>query len=249
VPDPVLADRLDHAAGPVGDGIHGQKLGLHVGRKARMRRGADIDGARPRAVHVEADPVGPFLDRRTCLLQLDQNGLERGGHGARDLYPSAGRRCGDEIRASLDAVGHHPVASAMEPLDTLHVDDVRAVTLDRSTHGDQTLGEIDDLRFPGAVFEHGGSLGECRRHHQVLGPADGGDVHQNPGPLEAAATARTHVTVDDLDGGTHRREALQMLVDGPGTDGTATRQRHLRLAMARERRTEHAERRAHRLDR
>ena len=57
-----------------------------------------------------------------------------------------------------------------------------------------------------------------------------------------------HVAVLDTDLGTHLLQRGEVQVDGPGTDGTASGQRHNRFAPPSQQRAEHQDRRAHRLD-
>jgi hypothetical protein len=60
--------------------------------------------------------------------------------------------------------------------------------------------------------------------------------------------ARLDEAVLDADLGAHRLQALDVLVDRARADRAAARQRHLRLAEARQQRPQHEDRRAHGLD-
>jgi hypothetical protein len=49
VHEAVFENRFAHHGGALGDRVDGHELGLHVGGKGRVGRGADADGSQPRA--------------------------------------------------------------------------------------------------------------------------------------------------------------------------------------------------------
>ena len=111
VHEAVLEDRLDDRADAVGDRVERGELRLHVGGKSRMRRGAQVDGARP-AFHVDLDPVRADGDPGAGLAQLRDHGIEVRGLGPDDSHVPAGNGAGDQEGAGLDAVRQHAVLAA-----------------------------------------------------------------------------------------------------------------------------------------
>ena len=81
-------------------------------------------------------------------------------------------------------------------------------------------GQIDDLRFARGVLQDGVAFGGRRRHHQVLGATDRGDVEIDPRPLEPF-DFRLHIAVGKSDVRTHGRQPLEVEVYGAGADGAA----------------------------
>ena len=56
--------------------------------------------------------------------------------------------------------------------------------VDARSHPHEDLGESADLGFAGAVLQHRPALGERRRHHQILGPGDGGQIEEHLGAAQ-----------------------------------------------------------------
>jgi len=71
--------------------------------------------------------------------------------------------------------------------------------------------------------------------------ADGNDGRADDSALEAVRRRRMNIAVDKVDPGTHLLQALDIEIDRTGADGTAARQRDLRLVAAREERSQHPE--------
>jgi hypothetical protein len=186
------------------------------------------------------------LDRGAGLAQLVDRRLEVVGAGAAQQHLAARRGDGAEEGAGLDPVGDRAVGDAVQLAHALDPDPARAVALDARAHGDQHLGQVGDLRLLGGVLEHRLALGQGRRHQQVLGAGDGDHVGRDPRTLQPRG-AGDDVAVLDRDVGAERLQALDVLVDRPGADGAAARQRHPRLAEAGDQRPEHQDRGAHRL--
>ena len=77
----ILEDGLGDHSCAFGHGIQRHELRLHVGGKARIRRGAQTDAAwSPR--HVKTDAAGIGFDVGASLTQLVQHCLQQGGIGA-----------------------------------------------------------------------------------------------------------------------------------------------------------------------
>src|SRR3546814_15297558 len=76
------------------------------------------------------------------------------------LFRSAGHRRGHEEGAGLDAIGDDAMAAAVQALDAVHDDAPGTRAFDVRTHLDQAVGQVDDLRLPCRVLEHGGAVGQ-----------------------------------------------------------------------------------------
>ncbi len=104
-------------------------------------------------------------------------------------HASAGRRRRDQIGSGLDTIGHHAMMAAVQLVDAFDHDRRGALPFDSCAHRDQAFREIDDLGFTRGVFEDRRAARERRRHHQILGAADGRDVHQD---VRSATNDRSH---------------------------------------------------------
>jgi hypothetical protein len=145
--------------------------------------------------------------------------------GDRDVAPGDGRR--RQQRARLDAVGDDPVPRAAQLGNPLDLDALGAGPLDAGAHGNEQAREIRHLGLAGRVLDHGGALGQRRRHHEVLGAGDGDEVGGDARALEPARP-RLDVAVLDGDLGAEPGQPLEVLIDGPHADGAAAGQRHPR---------------------
>ena len=134
----------------------------------------------------------------------------------------------------------------MQPRHALHSDAARAVAFDLRAHLDEQLGEIRDLRLLRGVLQHRFAVGQRGGHQQVLGAGHRDHVGRDPRSLQPRGLG-DDVAVLDGDVGTHREQALDVLVHRARADRAAAGQRHARLAEARQQRAQHEDRRAHRL--
>src|SRR3546814_8727243 len=57
---------------------------------------------------------------------------------------------------------------SVQALDAVHDDAPGTRAFDVRTHLDQAVGQVDDLRFPCRVLDHGGAVGQGSRHQHVL---------------------------------------------------------------------------------
>ena len=97
--------------------------------------------------------------------------------------------------------------------------------------GVQKVLQVLDLRLPGCVFDHGGTLSGAGAEHQVFRCSHGGEIQRQPFSGEVGAGA-AKLPARIL----HRRpqflEAPQVEVDGPWPQLTAAGVAQLRLAAA-----------------
>src|SRR3546814_13034618 len=76
VHETVLEDRLVDHAHAVGDAVHGHELRLHVGGESGVRRGGEVDRARPAPMHVERNPVAVALQFRAGFGPFVDDGIQ-----------------------------------------------------------------------------------------------------------------------------------------------------------------------------
>ncbi len=163
-----------------------------------------------------------------------------------DPHDASRDRAGNEIGPAFDSIRQHFVRSAAQALDALHDDLVGARALDLGPHRDEKIRKIDDFRLTGGVFEDRLAVGQSRRHHQVFRSRHGDCVQHETGAFEPAG-ACADVTTFDGDVCAHRLKAGDVNVHGTRTDRTAAGQRHVSLAEASQKRSQHQNRSAHRL--
>ena len=98
--------------------------------------------------------------------------------------PAAGH-CGRyQVGSCFDAVGQYRIIRAAKRLDALHRDRA-ARPLDLRAEPREKLGEIDDLRFPGCVLQHGFAVSKHGGHQQVFGARHRDRVENDVRTLEA----------------------------------------------------------------
>ena len=163
-----------------------------------------------------------------------------------DIAAGGGHRA--QEGAGLDAVGHDLVARTVQPARRPGCGSGAAVAVDARTHRDQHLGQVARPRAPARR-----SRAPSRRRASVAAISRFSvPVTVTMSVVMRAPRSRCgigdDVAVLDVDLGAHRLQALDVLVDRPRADRAAARQRDPRLAEARQQRTEHQDRRAHRLD-
>ena len=139
------------------------------------------------------------------------------------------------------------MGGAVQSVDAVNDDAVCPCAADAGAHGDQAVCQIDDFRLARSIFEHRFAIGQYRSHHQVLGAGDGDHVGEDASAFESRRLG-LDVALLDVDFCTHGLQALDVLIDRPCPDGTATRQRYPRFAAACQQRAKHENRGAHGLD-
>jgi hypothetical protein len=158
--------------------------------------------------------------------------------------PAGGDR--REKGARLDPVGHDRVRCAVQARYAFDRDPCRAGAVDARAHRREAACEIHDLGLTRGVLERRRPLGECRRHHQILGAGDRDEVEREAHAGQARG-ARADVAILQVDVHTHRLQALDVLIDRPQPDRASAGERDARFAATRDQRSERENRGAHRL--
>ena len=209
-------------------------LRLHIRREAGIGQGLHI-GAAQLAGALDADGIVVFRDLRAHLAQLGGDAVHVLGDDVLNQNVAAHGGDGSHIRPGLDLVGDDGIAAAAQRLHAAHLDDVRARAGDLRAHGVEKVGEVDDVRLLGGVFDDGRAAREDRADHDVHRRADGDDVEIDTPAGQTVfgrsgadeAVLQLHLRADGL-------EALDVLVDRPRAEVTAAGQRHAGVAEAAE---------------
>ena len=218
-----------------------------------MRRGRHVHGAeRPGASNKDVLGIARDLDAGGAHLDDERLHVRQLRASQRDLAPFR-ERGGDHVRPRLDAVGDDRVieGSELSALGSSHVNHVGPGAVDLRPHLVEDAPELFDLRLARAVDERRAALCQGGGHHEVLGSRDRRDVEVDLTGAQPAADPRCldmHVAALEPDPAAHRFEALEVLVDGPRTDGASPRQRDLCVAESRHERAKYEDARAHLLD-
>ena len=112
---------------------------------------------------------------------------------------------------------------AVQAFDALNADGVGAGAGNAGAHGDQAVGQVDDFRFAGSVFNDGFAGGETGGQHQVFRAGDSDHVGTDAGALEAVCLG-VYITLLDGHFGAHGLQSLDVLIDRTGADGAAAGQ-------------------------
>src|SRR5690554_2469833 len=99
--------------------IERHELGLHIGGKTGVRRGANIDRTRAAPFHIELYPAIAQRDFGSSLLELGQYRLKDIGPGVAYPYPTTRQGRSDQEGPGFDAVGHDVMVSPMQAFDAL----------------------------------------------------------------------------------------------------------------------------------
>jgi len=131
----------------------------------------------------------------------------------------------------------------LHPLDG---EGVGAGTADLGADAVEEVGQIHHLRLAGRVLDDGGALGEGGGDHQVFRAGNGDQLQIQHRALEPPTGGlRLDVAVLHLDVGTHRAQTVDVDIHRARTDGAATGQGDLGLAVTCQQRPEHQDRGAH----
>ncbi len=122
----------------------------------------------------------------------------------------------------------------------------RADAGDFRAHLVQQGGQVGDLRLAGGVVDDGIAMRQAGCHQRILGRADGDFLEHDLGALQAAGGGfGDHIPILQRDAGAQCFHRLQVQVHRPCADGATARQRHFRIARARQQRPQHLDGSAH----
>ncbi len=245
---PALEHLLEHEHGATRLCRDDDRDRREVGRE--LRPGAVLD-LRDRPAEIVDDPE--LLSRRHVnrvgfQLDLDPQAPQHREHRPeivaddpvdRDL--SARDGCHADEAPDLDVLGPDRVLAPREPVDTRHVEDVRADTLDLRATRDEGPAQVLHVRLAGGVRDHRLARRERRGHDRVLRRHHGGLVQVDVRSLERA---RELVALAELERRTELLERVEVRVEPAPADHVASRRRHDGAADSPEQRPGEEERRS-----
>ena len=118
-------------------------------------------------------------------------------------------------------------------MDAPDLDDVSARAGDLCAHRVEEVGKVHDVGLLRRVFYVGDPVGQDCADHDIHGGADGDDVEIDACAGQSAFRGlRADVAVLELDLGADGLKALDVLIDGTGSEVAAAGKRDLRVAEA-----------------
>ena len=208
-----------------------------------------VGASRVRDLFDQAKKVAPAIvfidDGDAHLAQLGADALQMARDHIRQAHFPAGRGAGRHIRARLDLVGDDAVRAAVQALDALNADGIRAGAANVGAHGVEEIGKVDDVRLARRVLDHGAAARKRRRDDDVHRRADRDLIQIYLCPAQAAVRrVGIDKAVFHLDVRAHRGHALDVLVDRPDAEVAAAGHGRLGRAEAAEHRADEIVRRA-----
>ena len=104
----VLKDMLSHRSRTFGHAVHKQKLGLHIGRKPRVRSGTDRNRTWA-LMHCQTDPCFRHRDLCSGITQSRRHRVQMGWIDIMKMHLSLRDRTRHQEGAGLDTVRNYPV--------------------------------------------------------------------------------------------------------------------------------------------
>ena len=128
--------------------------------------------------------------------------------------------------SGLDLIRNDRISGAMELSDAFNTDHIRTCAFDIGSHTVQKVGHVYHMGLLGHVFQDRLSLRHGRRHHNINSSTNRNHIQINVAGYQVDGMGN-HRSANDGHIRTKGAKSLQMLVDGPASDGTASGQRHL----------------------
>ena len=245
VGEAVVVDRVHDGARAAGHREERHELRLHVGGEPRIGRGRD--GNRRGALGgPEPDRAFGDLDRGADRLELADQRAELRGIDAAGFDVPAGDRARDEKGSRLDAIRDHRRVRGVKRGHAAHDDARAAEPLDLRAHRAEEVPERLDLRLACRVLDHRLAGGGHGGHENVPRRSDARHVEGDRAAPQSGR-AGDDVAVLDLDLRAQLLHAADMEIDRARAPGAPAGQRDAGFAVARQKRTEHVDRGAHRL--
>ena len=241
----VLEDGLGDARLAFGHRHQAHELGLQIGREAGERLGGHVHRRDARAVAPDADAGIGRRDLGAGPAHHVERGLQEVWLRAFEQHVAAGHGDRHGVGAGLDAVGNDADIGARKLVHALYGDGGRAGAVDLRAHGDQAIGEVDDLGLARRVFQHGLAARQGRGHHQYMGGADRHFREHVAVAAQPVLRRRHDIAGVHVDLGAQLLQAVDEEIDRARADGATARQRDLGHAHAGEQRTDDPEGGAH----
>ena len=190
-----------------------------------MRHRFDLERAQlARAADAQRVVILPDLAARGA--QLGGDGFHMLGDDVVQRHIALGDGRADHIAAGLDLIRDDRILAAVQFGHAVDLDHIGAGAAHIRAHHIQEVGQIDDMRFTGHIFEHRGAFGQHRRQHGVHRRADRDGIKEH---MRTVQRARLDMDLAVLDRilRPQRGKRLEVLVDGARAQVAAARHRHL----------------------
>ena len=187
-------------------------------------------------MRLHLDVAIPCGNGSTRFTQLVDDRIQVVGAAIEQLHLTTGGGYRTQKCAGLNAVSHHLVRAAMQAFYPLNANPPRSVALNFCAHFDKHFSQVANLGLLSGVFQNGFALGQRGGHQKVFRARNRHHVSSDTATHQARAASGqlgNHVAVLHHNLGAHRLQPLDVLIDRARANGTATRQRHRRLAETR----------------
>src|SRR5438105_11163820 len=151
-----------------------------------------------------------------------------------------GDRDGDSERAGLHAVRNNGVLASTELGNAFYGNCRGSGAMDFTAERIEKIGEVHHFRLGGAVIDDGGSLGQARSGHEVLGSARTLEVEIYFRPLQLAGLGGIDAVLY-VEFGAQALQALDVEVDRPRADIASARDWNAGKSKSSQEGTENAE--------
>ncbi len=172
------------------------------------------------------------------------------GFDATDGRRSASNRRGNQQRAGFDPVGNDAIRRAVQSIDAVDFERVRAQAGYPGPQRDEEAAEIDDFGFLRCRLDDRAAAGQRGGAQHVGRAGDGRPARtaQIDGRAAQPRGAGDDVAVGNANLGAQGGQARQVQIDGPRADVAAAGERNHGPAPPRQQRPQHAEAGAHAAD-
>ena len=144
---------------------------------------------------------------------------------------AAGDGCHQHKAAGLDTVWNGGVAGRVQGFYAKNAHHISACAFNARAHCVQKISQVNNFRFLGCVFNHGGALSQRGCHHNIFRRANAGEIQINAGSVQMVHLS-FNVARADGDASAHSLKAFQVQVNRPGANGAAAGQGNSGLAQA-----------------
>ena len=133
----------------------------------------------------------------------------------------------------------------MQLLYTLNADSIGTGTADFGTHLVQIVGQINNLRFLGSIFQNSSTLSKRCCHHNIFGSTYAREIKINAGTLQSLWSTCFNIAMSLFDFYTQGLKALQVNINRTCADSAATGHGNARFTDTRQQRSHYQKGRTH----
>ena len=240
----VFENSFRNLAAALGNNHHRHHLSLHIRRETGIRQSFNRYGLQ-RILADNAYLINILLNHGTCLTQLGNQRLLVLRQNIFHNNITAGHSSSNHISACLNTVRNNSIVCAVQLLYTLNADSIGTGAADFGTHLVQIVGQIDNLRFLGSIFQNSSTLSKRSCHHNIFGSTYAREIKINAGTLQSLRSTCFNIAMSLLDFYTQSLKALEMNINRTGADSAAAGHRNTRFTDTRQQRSHYQKGRTH----